>query len=139
MIILQNIVFLLLHLIRRYAAFSNDKKGADKPSNKSYEMVNYIQYHIYHNELLTLESLAAQFHLSKDYIGTYFKKQTGKTIRQFILQYKLELVKTRLLYSNLTISQIAYELNFTDESHLNKAFKKIYKMTAKQFKKKVLG
>lgn len=52
------------------------------------------------------------------------------------LDYKLELVKARLLYTDLTISQIVFELNFTDESHLNKVFKKKYRMTAKQYKNK---
>ena len=48
--------------------------------------------------------------------------------------YKLNLVKTRLLHSDLTISQIANELGFSDESHLNRTFKKQMEMTAKQYR-----
>lgn len=134
-IVLKNLVFLLLNIIARYAA-NTTLPGAVKmiPENKAYEMITYLQHHIYENELLAMGSLALQFNLSKGYVGAYFKDHTGKSIKQFILDYKLELVKARLLYSDLTIAQIAFELNFTDDSHLNKAFKKKYGMTAKKYK-----
>ena len=38
------------------------------------------------------------------------------------------------MHSDLTISQIADELEFTDESHLNKTFKLIHGQTAKQYR-----
>ena len=40
-------------------------------------------------------------------------------------KYKLKLVENRLLHSEMRINEIAAELGFTDESHLNKLFKKI--------------
>ena len=48
------------------------------------------------------------------------------SIRQYILEYRLNLVKIRLQYSDLTISEIAYELDFSDESHLNNLLKKYF-------------
>lgn len=134
-IILQNLVFLLLNIIARYASITISGTLKVKPGNKAYEMIAYLQHHIYNNELLTLENLASQFNLSKDYAGAYFKKHTGKSIKRLILAYKLELVKTRLLYSDLSIAQIAIELNFTDESHLNKTFKKAFGETAAKYRK----
>lgn len=135
-IVIQNLLFLLLNIIARYAATSVSETLKANPDNRAYEITAYLQHHIYKNELLTLENLAGHFNLSKDYISAYFKKHTGKSLKQFVLDYKLELVKTRLKHSGLTIAQIAMELNFTDESHLNKAFKKKYAMTAKQYRKK---
>lgn len=136
-IILQNLIFLLLNIIARYAtATSLSETVKVKPGNKAYEMITYLQHHVYDKGLLTLENLASQFNLSKDYTGAYFKKHTGKSIKQFIIDYKLELVKTRLQYSDLTIAQIAFELNFTDESHLNKSFRNKYTMTARQYQAK---
>lgn len=55
--------------------------------------------------------------------GRVFKKQTGETLQQYISNYKLRLIETRLLHSDMRISEIAYELNFADESHLNKPLK----------------
>jgi len=51
----------------------------------------------------------------------------------------MEMILTRLKYSDLTILKIAGELNFTDESHLNKTFKAEFGKTAKQFRKEHLS
>lgn len=85
--------------------------------------------------MLTLEALANKFSISKNYLGEYFKKQTGISLQDYILDYKLKLVETRLKYSNTRLKEIAFELSFNDESHLSKLFKKHKKMTPTQYKK----
>lgn len=100
------------------------------------KLTGYIRRNIYEPELLTIDNLAAQAGFSKSYIGEYFKKMTGVSIRQYILEYRLNLVKVRLQYSDLTISEIAYELEFTDESHLSNLFKKYYSDSPTAFRRK---
>ena len=65
----------------------------------------------------------------------YFKKQTGETLQQYITNYKMRLVELRLLHSDMRINEIVYELNFTDESHLNRAFKKFKGTSPSEFRK----
>lgn len=137
-IVLQNLVFLLLNIIARYAALPVPAIPKAIVANTAYEMINYIQHHIYDSDHITIENIADHFHFSKDYAGAYFKKHTGKNIKQFILDYKMELIKTRLQYSKLTISQIAAELGFTDESHLGKIFRQKFNMTVKQYRDQIL-
>lgn len=137
-VVLQNLVFLLLNIIARYAQQPEANGITAQIAFEGYEITRFIQHNIYNNEKISLTSIAAHFNLSKDYIGAYFNKKTGKTIRQFILDYKLELAKSRLRYSKLSISQIAEELGFTDESHLNKLFKRQEGLTAGQFRKTAL-
>ena len=138
-IIIQNVLFLLLNLIVRtiqqHQILQSKIKDAD---SKIFEILSYIQHHIYDHNYLSIEHLAQKFTLSKGYISRYFKEKYGNTIKGFIIQYKLELVINRLKYSDLTISEIAHELQFTDDSHLNKAFKNKYGKTAKQYKKEIL-
>jgi AraC family L-rhamnose operon regulatory protein RhaS len=131
----KNIVFLLLDLIAR-----SIRQQVVYPLKRArtqqmiHEIINYVQQNVYYNDLIKVEQIAAQFHKTKDYISLYFKKQTGINLKDFIINYKIELVKTRLLYSDLTISEIASELGFTDESHLNKTFKKKFGQTANHFR-----
>jgi AraC family L-rhamnose operon regulatory protein RhaS len=133
----KNIVFLLLDLITR-----SIRQQIVYPLKKArtqqmiHEIINYLQQNIYYNDLIKVEQIAVHFHKTKDYISLYFKKQTGITIKDYIINYKLELVKTRLLYSDLSISEIASELGFTDESHLNKTFKKKFGQTANHYRGK---
>ncbi|RAJ28110.1 AraC family transcriptional regulator [Pedobacter cryoconitis] len=137
-IITQNIVFLLLHLIARNIQqniISISK--IHNPKDRIHEITVYVQQHIYAKELIKIENISAHFNKSPDHLNRYFKQQTGNTIKDYITKYKLELIKTRLKYSDLTITEIANEMNFTDESHLNKTFKSVFGQTASQFKKTV--
>lgn len=135
-IITQNIVFLLLHLIARNIQQSILVYTTKlKPNSKIHDIVTFIQQNIYDKELIKLEGLATHFRKSSDHLNRYFKKETGNTIKYYITYYKLDLIKARLKFSSLTISEIAYEMNFTDESHLNKMFKNAFGQTANDFKK----
>lgn len=134
-IIIQDIIFLLLHFVARniqenISLFSK----RENPKSRVHEITAYIQQHIYDSEVLKISNIAAHFCKSPDHLNRYFKAETESTIKDYIICYKLNLVKTRLKFSNLTISEIANELNFTDESHLNKMFKNAFGKTAKQYK-----
>jgi len=134
-VITQNIIFLLLNLIARniqqnlydYSIHSDSK-------NKTHNITAYIQHNIYDRNAIKIENVAAHFGLSEGHLSRYFRQQSGSTIKEYITRYKMEIIMTRLKYSDLTISEIAYELNFTDESHLNKVFKNTCGKTAKQFR-----
>jgi len=87
-------------------------------------LLAYIRRHIAQPDCLRVERLAAEFAYSPQHLSALFKQETGESLRQYILRYKLKLVETRLQLSTLTVSQIADELAFTDVCHLNKLFKK---------------
>lgn len=134
-IITQNIVFLLLNLIARSIqqqaiAYST----GINPKSKTNEITTYIQQHIFDKERLSIQTLSEHFNISAGHLSRTFKEETGRTIKDYITLYKLDIIKSRLKCSDLTISEIADELNFTDESHLNKVFKSAFGMTAKQFR-----
>lgn len=134
-IIIQDIIFLLLHFIARSIQESISLfSKRENPKSRVHEITAYIQQHIYDSELLKISSIAAHFGKSPDHLNRYFKSETESTIKDYIIRYKLNLVKTRLKFSDLTVSEIADELNFTDESHLNKMFKSAFGKTARQYK-----
>jgi AraC family L-rhamnose operon regulatory protein RhaS len=135
-IIIQNIVFLLLNLVARLIQENRaGEPGKTGYKNIVHEITNYIQQNIYQKDLLKIECLAGHFYKTPDHLNRYFKQQTGFTLKTYIGRYKLRLVETRLRYSDLTISEIAHEMGYTDESHLNKVFKSAYNKTAKEFRK----
>lgn len=138
-IVTQNIIFLLLHFIARNIHQNISTDFVTKyPKTKIHEITAYIQQNIYDKELLKIEKLADHFNKSPDHISRYFKKQTGSTIKDYITKYKLNLIQTRLKFSEFTISEIAAEMNFSDESHLNKIFRQKFNMTAKQYRNEKL-
>ena len=103
------------------------------------DVLLYIRRYILQPDLLRLEQLAANFNFSPGYLSVYFKKETGESLQGYILKYKLKLIQNRLLFSDLSISQITHEFGFTDASHLNKLFKKYYGMGPQAFRYKKIG
>jgi AraC family transcriptional regulator, L-rhamnose operon regulatory protein RhaS len=98
-------------------------------------ILRYIKQHIYQPEKLSVAHLAAVFNYSADYISIFFKNHTGESLKQYITKYKMQLIEVRLLYSSLTLSEIADEFGYTDESHFCKQFKKFTGSTPTAFRK----
>jgi AraC-like DNA-binding protein len=84
----------------------------------------YIRQHIYQPNELSIDHLAKVFHYAPAYISLFFKKQTGESLKQYIIRHRIKLIEARLLYSPLTLAQIADEYGYTDESHFCKQFRK---------------
>jgi AraC family transcriptional regulator, L-rhamnose operon regulatory protein RhaS len=99
------------------------------------EILLYIRQHIYEPELLRMDRLSRQFNYAPSYLSIFFKKHTGESLKQYIVQYKTKLIETRLLYSQATLGEIAAEFGFTDESHLSKQFRKYSGLTPGDFRK----
>lgn len=135
-LIIRQCISILLNLVARNLILNDyEQVNENRKAQDIMKMITYIQQYIGHKEKLTLESLANKFSISKNYLGEYFKKQTGISLQDYILDYKLKLVETRLKYSNSRLKEIAFELGFNDESHLSKLFKKYKQMTPSQYKK----
>lgn len=134
--VVAHLVALLLHQVARAIQENNRPAGAGAPTHGlAYDVSSYIQQHIYANERLRLDALAATFHQAKATLSQRFKEQTGGTIKDYILRYKLNLVKARLQFSDRSVAQIADELGFADESHLNKLFRQREGCTATAFRR----
>ena len=107
---------------------------ANETDGRFGEVLRYINTHISDHERLRIPLLASKFGISQTYFSEYFKKQAGVSLVQYITKSKLKLVETKILHTDLTLKEIAYQLNFTDSSHLAKTFKNAYGMTITAFK-----
>lgn len=133
---LQYFVTLILNILARNVADNTAIAGVDQPSEPLInKMLLHIRQHIGDPEKLRIDFLAAQFNLSENYVGEYFRKLTGESLQHYITNYRIKLVQQRLANSALTVSQIAGELGFTDESHLSRQFRKHNGISPAEFRK----
>jgi len=111
----------------------DDKKTilVEKIKNSIDEMLHYAvllpktNYSDYISRKLNLDYI----HLSK-----MFSSLMGISLKQFIINYKIEKVKELLCYSELTLSEISYELNYSSVAHLSNQFKKATGLSPAFFK-----
>jgi AraC family L-rhamnose operon regulatory protein RhaS len=80
----------------------------------------YLHKHIYTPGKLKSSIMASHFNMAPDYIGPYFKRNAGLTLRDYIGNYRKILIRQRLDSGNFTLKQIAAEFGLTDESHVSK-------------------
>ncbi|WP_028524578.1 helix-turn-helix domain-containing protein [Runella limosa] len=98
-------------------------------------MLRFIKQNIYQPNKLTIDHIAEQFHLAPAYVSIFFKKHTGESLKQYIIKHRIKLVETRLLYSQMTLTEIADEFGFTDESHFCKQFRQYTGVNPSTFRK----
>lgn len=108
----------ILQLISRNV-YSGGVKAA---ASRIQEILNYIHLHIYDAPKISSRALSARFNIAENYFSQYFKRQSGISLKKYILNHKIKLVETRLRYTDMTHAEIALELGFTDGSHLDKTF-----------------
>jgi AraC-like DNA-binding protein len=97
------------------------------------KLTDYINDHL--AETLSLNQLADTLRLTTWELTRAFKKTTGLAPYSFLSNVRIERAKELLKDSNLPIAQIALEVGFSSQSHLNSAFKKFQGCTPGQFRR----
>ena len=87
-----------------------------------------------HNRPIKADDICTEFSCSRSYISTIFKKETGFTIRDYINNLRINDAKILLHYSNLTVTQIAFSVGFSDSNYFTEVFKRYVGMSPLKFK-----
>ncbi len=130
-IIIKNILSLVIILMANYM----DENITNSHDSRIQEILTYIDQHITERELLATENIAANFNISKTYFNQYFNKATGSSYKKYVQEYALKLIAHQLVHRQKTLSQLAYEFGYSDESHLSNSFKAYFHQSPSAFKK----
>jgi len=99
-------------------------------------LIDLIHYHPEMLEKVSLSKhLADKFHISYQHISFLFSSKEGITIEKYFINQKIEKTKELLVYNELTLSEISYQLGYSSVQHLSNQFKKITGFTPSEFKK----
>lgn len=122
--LIQHLVNTLIVVVARNIAKYLPQYVDEQTDEKAVDILQYIQRNIYYPEKIRTEEISKQFGVSESYLGRYFKRQTNETMQQYITGYRMKMIEHRLMHSDMRMGEIVEELGFTDESHLNKFFRK---------------
>ncbi|HUH26243.1 MAG TPA: AraC family transcriptional regulator [Flavobacterium sp.] len=80
------------------------------------------------------EYLQSKLQVEYHTLSQLFSTQESQTIEQYYILQKIEKVKELLVYDELTLSEIAYKMNYSSVGHLSNQFKKVTGLTPTHFK-----
>lgn len=95
---------------------------------------NYICRHL--QSRLTIQEVAAAVNISSSHLSALFQNHENISVKQYILDKKLEAAANMLRYSNYEIMTISNYLHFSSPSHLGAAFRKQYHCTPSEYRRK---
>ncbi|WP_432666620.1 helix-turn-helix domain-containing protein [Wukongibacter baidiensis] len=104
--------------------------------DKVQKSINYIEENLY--EKLSLESLAENVHLSKYHFHRVFLATMGDSIMSYIRRRRLVRAAHNLIYTENSVTGIAYEYGFNTLDTFIRAFKRIYGISPNEYRK-VIG
>jgi AraC-like DNA-binding protein len=78
--------------------------------------------------------LSEKFHMNYDTISTLFSTIEGLTLEKYIINKRLEKVKELLVYTDFTLTEIAYLTGFSSIQHLSNQFKELTELSPSHFR-----
>jgi AraC family transcriptional regulator len=78
--------------------------------------------------------LTENLHLDYFYLSSLFSTVEGRTIENYYIEQRIEKAKELLVYGEITLSEIAYQLEYSSVAHLSAQFKKTTGLTPSHFK-----
>jgi len=102
------------------------------PSYKLRRVMEFIEAHI--DQPMPLERLAAAAAVSPFHFHRQFKRSTGMTPHQYIVQMRTERAKALLSGSDLPLAEVAAQSGFADQSHFTSTFRRTTSMTPRSYR-----
>lgn len=95
-------------------AYLQTAEEAEKEELLTGKVERYRKAH--RTEPLTLEDVCRHFACSRSRISHSFKKETGKTVREYLTRLRMEDAKILLRHSDLSVTEIAFSVGFSDSN-----------------------
>ena len=123
---------LLEHLAEDFSFFLKGNEGFVQNS----QMLTTVQKHIVRHisEELTIEGLSHLFNYHPNYFIRLFRRETGYTPYQYIVQQRMQYAVTQL-NKGLPNEEVCYACGYTDSSTFTRAFRKYYGVAPQKYRK----
>lgn len=111
------------------------EKKVQKPQSIIDEINQYIHEHYW--EDIGRNEIGAQFYLVPEYLAKMYKKKTGKNLKDYINEYRLEQAGKLLNNYEMMVSDVAVKVGFDNFSYFSTLFKKYHGMTPNEYRKQL--
>ncbi len=97
-------------------------------------VINHVHYSEQQRSHNFSDILSSTLHKDYSYLSNLFSEVEGITIEKYLINQKIEKVKELIIYDELSLSEIAFQIGYSSVSHLSNQFKKVTGLTPSHFK-----
>jgi AraC family transcriptional activator of pobA len=123
--------YLLADIVHAHYTGKKDKKEESVIVGKLKKLLNA------ENCKLEVSEAAKRLGFSRGHLNLSFKKETGISVKQFIDKERFIKARKHLLYSDMNLSEIAEELEFSDPFAFSKFFKRMSGKSPRDFLREI--
>ena len=100
------------------------------------KVANYIEKSYYSD--ITISNIAKDFHISRNYLYTLFKREYGVSPQDYLISYRIEMAKKLLKNTrdSLSINEIASSTGFDNPLYFSRIFRNRTGMSPSEYRKK---
>lgn len=138
----QSVLCGLIHLFVEMT--NNDKQDSQhasvgKPLVESQSPKDYVKMaigiiHQNYRDAIDTPSIASRLSISPRYLNTLFKKQTGQTVHEYLMNYRLTTAKEQLALNDKAIKWISVNAGFKDPLYFSTFFRKATGMSPQKYR-----
>ena len=100
-------------------------------------IISKVSFYIlenYHDDQLSILSISKQMYLTPNYLSLLFRKETGKTINQYITEVRIDKAKQYLKDYSMKLIKVAKNVGYGDAKYFTKVFEKTTGIKPKEFR-----
>ncbi|WP_244835407.1 AraC family transcriptional regulator [Clostridium sp. BJN0001] len=133
---LKSLLFELFYNFYKNHVFTDNKQFEINShiTNKIKKILNYIEDN--YTRQISIQEISDYCNFSEYHFMRFFKKYIGMTCTEYINNYRIESSAHLLDETDKSIMDIALECGFNNISYFNKIFRKKYKITPTNFRKR---
>ena len=129
-------LYLFLDYLTRSAVTSQSQNKRKNNSSHYYisEAIKFIELN--YQKDISVEDIAENCGLNRNYFGKKFKEEFGKTPQEFLMRYRMTKATELLEQTLLSIGEISCAVGYNDQLHFSRAFKNTYGISPRQWRDK---
>ncbi len=127
---LDEVESFILNFVMAYFTESAKHEGVSRCISHVYEIIEKN----YGDPGLSIKFICDKLYLSHSHLCVLFKKETGKTLNQYVTEFRIEKAKELLEDSTVKLYYVASKVGYPDQNYFTKIFKKITNMTPSEYR-----